>query len=62
MRELLERYDAARRDEGAFPRGDRRAAMSEHRLWYAFNNVRCFLKAEIYHADGESASAKGKEG
>lgn len=48
MSDLLVNYDAARRDEGAFPPGDQRAAMSEHRLWHAFNVVRTFLRSPYY--------------
>lgn len=40
IQEIVECYDNARRDEGAFPAGDRRAAMSEHRLWHAMQIAR----------------------
>lgn len=40
IRDMVEKYDNARRDLGAFPAGDRRAAMSEHRLWHAMNSAR----------------------
>jgi hypothetical protein len=44
LTEIVECWDNLKRDEGAFPPGDRRAAMSEHRLWHAIQPAKAWLK------------------
>lgn len=56
--ELVKCYDNARRDDGAFPPGDRRAAMSEHHLWHAVNVARCWRNAV---ASRDSSSVDGSK-
>lgn len=43
LTEIVARWNDMKRDEGAFPVGDRRAAMSEHRLWHAIQTAKAWL-------------------
>ena len=54
LAEIVERWNDLKRDEGAFPLGDRRAAMSEHRLWHAIQTAKAWLRRDI-HVVGQSA-------
>lgn len=42
--DLVQRWDALKRDEGAFPPGDRRAARSEHELWMSMQTAKAWLR------------------
>lgn len=45
LQEIIENWNNLKRDEGAFPTGDRRAAMSEHRLWHSIQTAKAVLAA-----------------
>ncbi|MFA5951548.1 MAG: hypothetical protein WC807_14815 [Hyphomicrobium sp.] len=46
LAEVIDRWHDLKRDEGAFPAGDRRAAMSEHRMWHTIQQAKAWLKRD----------------
>lgn len=52
LQEIVNRYENARRDDGAFPRAHIKAAMSEHRLWIIIQETKARLRS--IHADGQA--------
>jgi hypothetical protein len=45
LADIVACWNDLKRDEGAFPTGDRRAAMSEHRLWHAIQIAKGWLSS-----------------